>query len=254
MNFKLTLLVFLMACGFSSCYINRDFMLQADSDFVFDQLSEDSTSKEFRIGPNSILLVNVFTNDGALLLEYSTGGGEGRRFLTGSSMNYIVDSEGNVDLPLIGKVNLNGKTIPEAQRYLGELYDIRYNDTYVVIKVESRRVIVYNGNNSSGKVVPLTNNGISILEAITLAGGMATNADAGKVRLFRRKDGEYKAYQIDLSKIDGIKYANTAVESGDIIYVQPVPRIGREILENIQPAVSIISSASIIYLAFTRIF
>jgi polysaccharide export outer membrane protein len=254
MNFKLILVVFMMACGFSSCYINRDFMLQPDSDFVFEELYEDSTSKEFRIGPNSILMINVFTNDGALLLEYSTGGGEGRRFLTGSTMHYVVDADGNVNLPLIGPVNLNGLTIPEAQKMLGELYDVRYNDSYVIVKVESRRVIVYNGNNSSGKVIPLTNNGISILEAITLAGGMAANADAGKVRLFRRKDGEYKAYQIDLSKIEGIKYANTAVESGDIIYVQSVPRIGREILENIQPVVSIISSASIIYLAFTRIF
>lgn len=254
MNFKLALLVFLMACGFSSCYINRDFILQPDTDFVFDELPEDSTTQEFRIGPNSILFINVFTNDGALLLEYSTGGGVGRRFMTTNSMNYTVDSEGNVDLPLIGTVNLNGRTIPEAQRYLGELYDSRYNDTYVIIRVESRRVIVYSGNNSVGKVVPLTNNGISILEAITLAGGMAANADASKVRLFRRKDGEYKVYHIDLSKIDGIKYANTAVESGDIIYVQPVPRVGREILENIQPIVTIISSASIIYLAFTRIF
>src|SRR5690606_33024125 len=105
-----------------------------------------------------------------------------------------------------------GKTIPEAQRYLGELYESRYNDTYVIIKVESRRVLVYNGNNSNGKVIPLTGNAISILEALTLAGGMAPNADASKVRLFRRKDDGYKVYQIDLSKIEGIKYANTAVE------------------------------------------
>lgn len=244
----------MIACGFSSCYINRDFMLQPDTDFVFEELSPDSTSKEFRIGPNTILQINVFTNDGALLLEYSTGGGEGRRFLTGSALNYIVDGEGYVELPLIGKVNVNGLTIPETQKYLSELYESRYNDTFVLVRVENRRALVYAGNNSRGEVVPLTGNGISIIEAITLAGGLGANADAGKVRLFRKKDGEYKVYQIDLSKIEGIKYANTAVESGDIIYVQPVPRLGREIVENIQPIVNIISSASIIYLAFSRIF
>lgn len=239
-------------CGLSSCYINRDFMFQTDSDFVFDELEQDSSNADFKIKPNTLLSINIFTNDGSLLLEYSTGGGEGRRFMINNSIAYLVDPDGYVNLPIIGKQYINGMSIREVQEYLSNLYEERYNDTFVIVSTENRRVMVYNGNNGRGQVVPLGYNGISIIEAITLAGGIGASGDASKVRVFRKKDNKREVYELDLSKVEGIKYANTAVESGDIIYVQPVPRLGREILENIQPIVSIISSASILYLVFAR--
>lgn len=229
-------------------------MFQTDSDFVFDQLAEDSAYAEFRIKPNTLLSINIFTNDGALLLEYSTGGGEGRRFLINSGLSYVVDAEGYVELPIIGKQLIAGMTIRESQDYLSEVFEERYNDTFVIVKTENRRIMVYNGSNSSGQVITLGYNGISIIEAITMASGIGSSGDASKIKLIRKKGEKHEVYEIDLSKIEGIKYANTAVESGDIIYVQPTPRLGREILENIQPIVTLISSVSLIYLAFTRLF
>lgn len=229
-------------------------MFQTDSDYDFDTLQADSINSDFRIQPNTTLSINVFTNDGSLLLEYSTGGGQESRFILMNGLSYVIDAEGYVELPVIGKQYLVGKTIRQAQDFLSEKYEERYNNTFVVIRVESRRVMVYNGRNSTGTVVALSHNGISVIEAITLAGGIGNTGDATNIKLIRKKDGVQEVYQIDLSKIDGIKYANTAVESGDIIYVQPTPRIGRELLDGVQPVVTIISSVSLIYLAFTRVF
>lgn len=254
MSFRLFVVLFLFVSGLSSCYINKDFMFQTDSDFVFDTMMEDSTDAEFKIQPNTTLSIQVYTNDGALLLEYSTGGGEGRRFMGSTSLTYVVDSDGYVDLPVIGKQYLSGMTIREAQDFLSQLYEKRYNGTFVIVKAESRRVIVFNGNNSRAEVVKLNYNGISIIEAISMAGGISQYGMASKVKIMRKKDDKYEVYQIDLSKIEGIKYANTAVESGDIIYVQPIPRLGKEILSNIQPIVTIFSTVSVLILAMNRLF
>lgn len=240
-------------CGLSSCYINRDFMFQTDSDFVFDELAEDSSNADFRIKPNTLLSISIFTNDGALLLEYTTGSGDDRRFTINNTISYVVDPDGYVDLPIIGKQYISGMTIREAQDFLSERYEERFNETFVIVQTENRRVMVYNGSNGQGKVITLNYNGISIIEAITLAGGIGRSGDASKIRIMRKKGDKREIYEIDLSKIEGIKYANSAVESGDIIYVQPTPRLGKEILENIQPIVTIISSASVIYLAFSRL-
>jgi len=229
-------------------------MFQTDSDFVFAQLPEDSANADFRITPNTVLSINVFTNEGSLLLEYSTGGGEGRRFLVNGGLGYVVDPDGYVNLPIVGNQYISGMTIREAQNFLSSVFEARYNDTFVIVSTENRRALVYNGNNSQGQVIILGYNGISIIEAITMAGGISNPGDASKIKIVRKKNDKQEVYEIDLSKIEGIKYANSAVESGDIIYVQPTPRIGREILENIQPIVSMISSASLIYLAFSRIF
>ncbi len=253
-SMRLFIVIFFLVSGLSSCYINRDFMFQPDSDFMFDTLAQDTVGAEFRIKPNTSISVSVFTNGGALLLDYSTGGGEGRRFMSSASLPYMVDAAGYVELPVIGKQYLQDKTVREAQDALKAAYEEHYNDTYVIVRVENRRVMVYNGSNGQGKVVPLSHNGISIIEAITMAGGISVTGDAAKVRVMRRKGDGFEVYEIDLSKIEGIQYANTSAESGDIIYVQPIPRLGREILENIQPIVTIISTTSVLILAITRLF
>lgn len=228
-------------------------MFQVDSDFVFDKLEEDTTGTEFVITPNTSVSIRIYTNNGAMLLEYTTGGSEGRRQMGATSLPYVVDSQGYVDLPVVGRQYLAGYTIREAQDFLTEVFNDYFNETFVIVTVESRRVMIYNGSDGKGTVVNLSYNGISIIEAITMAGGLASDGDAGKVRLIRKVGGKQEVYQIDLSKIEGIKYANTSVESGDIIYVQPVPRLGKEILTNITPIVSIISTVTLIYLTFSRL-
>lgn len=229
-------------------------MFQTDSDFVFDSMPVDSNNVDFKLKPNTVISIAVFTNNGESILEYSTGGGEGRRIRVDGNLTFVIDPDGYVDLPIVGKQFMSGMTIREAQEYLSQMYEARYNNTYVLVRTENRRIMVYNGSNSGGQVIPLTNAGISIIEAITLAGGISNTGDASKVRIIRYANGKQNVYEIDLSKIEGIRYANTTVESGDIIYVKPTPRLGREILDNIQPILAIISSTSIVYLAFTRVF
>jgi polysaccharide export outer membrane protein len=60
-------------------------------------------------------------------------------------------------------------------------------------------------------------------------------------------------YLIDLSTIEGLKYADLIVQANDIIYVEPVPEIGRELVKDIAPIVSLLSSVWLIYITFQNL-
>ena len=62
-----------------------------------------------------------------------------------------------------------------------------------------KRVIVFPGNGSDAKVIPLTNNNTTLTEAIAMAGGITDRGRANHIKVMRRVGSERKVYKIDLS-------------------------------------------------------
>ncbi|MDG1381238.1 MAG: hypothetical protein P8P45_03570, partial [Flavobacteriales bacterium] len=46
------------------------------------------------------------------------------------------------------------------------------------------------------------------------------------------------------STIDGLQYANTTVQAGDIVYVEPLPQLANEVLADLTPVLSLITTIS----------
>ena len=86
------------------------------------------------------------------------------------------------------------------------------------ISVTNRRVIVFPGNGSDAKVLYLSNNNVTLIEAIALAGGIAERGRASRVKLLRKTEkGKREIYKIDLSKVDDqFQYTDIFVQANDI--------------------------------------
>lgn len=245
MNFKRLFFFLSAVIAFSSCTLNKEFMFKTDEDYVFDVPVIDSSSIDYKIQTNDVISFDLFTNDGAIMLEYTTSSVEAPRYAVGNSFQFTVNAQGFVEFPVIGMKEIVGMTIAEAQDFLEAEFDSQFNDPYVIVKVLNRRAIVFTAPAGSGSVIVLQNQGISIIEAIAMAGGLGKNGRADDIKVIRKVGKEQEVYHIDLSKIDGIKYANMSVEAGDIIYVQQTRQLGKEITTDIQPYVAIISAFSL---------
>lgn len=245
-------IIVLMAIGFTSCTINKNLMFKTDREYEFDKPNYDSTNSEYRIAPNDFITVDVFTNAGSLLLETTTTSAERARLVVTSDFVYQVDTRGEVTLPVIGLQNLTGMTIVEAQLFLEKEYTVQYNNPFIVIRIINRRIMVFQGAGGEGVVVPLINPNISVIEAIVLAGGLAERGNASKIKIIRRVGEKQEVYRLDLSVIEGMKYADMPVQSGDIIYVEPTPDVAAEVLRDMQPVFQLITSVALIYLLITR--
>ena len=135
-----------------------------------------------------------------------------------------ISSEHTITLPLIGTVNLQGKTVRQAEEMIRQLYDKDYlvNPTVSVqvLKYSDRSVNVTGAVNNAGRVQFPPERGLTIVDAITLAGGHNRYADLKKVKLTRKgPDGEPDTRDIDVQAIQNKGARDIPLEAGDIIHV-----------------------------------
>ena len=237
------LIFFIISAFVSACTINSHIMLRTNKDYVFDELL-DVDNPEYKLSINDVINFRLFTNNGFEVIDMSALNENGNgMFLNQNNMiQYILRKDSLVELPIIGEINLIDKTIYEAESKLEELYSKFYVDPYINLRVSSRRVIVFPGQGSSAQVVPLRYNNTTLIEALALVGGIAIDSRANRIKLIRKNDKKQEVYLIDLSTIEGINDGTMILQSNDIIYVEPTPNYGREILQDITPILSIITS------------
>ena len=64
--------------------------------------------------------------------------------------------------------------------------------------------------------------------------------------MFRRDGSSRKVMQFDLSTIDNLKYADVVMQADDVIYVQPNPELARELLQEITPIITLLTTTILV--------
>ncbi|MGM0477803.1 MAG: polysaccharide biosynthesis/export family protein [Bacteroidota bacterium] len=232
-----------------SCGVNSHIMFQDDDEAIREDIPL-SPSDAYRISPDDKIRFTMYAEEGKRIVEVMSGisedGQSENRLGSGGDIEYLVRNDGTVELPIVGTVQLEGLSIVECQEKLAELYGKQYRNPFVLVEVTNRRVIVFPGTGGDAKVVPITNNNTTLMEAIALAGGITERGKAKVIKVMRKQEGERKVYLIDLSTMDGLKYADMIVQSNDFIYVEPTKQLSRELLKETAPIISLISSAIVV--------
>lgn len=178
----------------------------------------------------------VFANNAEVLMNPEPG-----QSVSSAKMNFSfrVLKDGTVYLPAIGQYHIAGKSISEAENDLRRQYERFVIHPFVIVEITNKRVFVYQGGrNSTGGSVELENPNSTLIEAISLAGGLGEGR-AQKIFLIRKVNGTMNMYEIDLSKAENSELGNIVLQSGDIIYVAPQLFMSRRLLEEITPLLSI---------------
>jgi polysaccharide export outer membrane protein len=230
-------------------------MLKTTKAYQYAKNPDSTNADDYKISPNDIVEFSLYSNDGFKLVDLtSLSSNNPNAFRIQNSIEYLIESNGDIKLPVLGKVKLSGYTIKDAQSYLEEQYAAYYIRPYVIIKVINKRVIIFPGSAGDAKVIPLINNNTTLIEAIALAGGLADDGKARMVKLIRdnKTTGAHDVYLIDLSMIEGIKQGSMVLQANDIIYVEPRRRYAIRFLQEAAPVISIVTSAFILY-SYSRI-
>lgn len=241
-----------MALGITltSCGVNSNVMFKVPrSEINYDSIPMTPV-EEYRISVDDRIKFTLSTNDGAVIIDRMNGISENTMIATVGETEYTVRNGGYVELPLIGKVQVEGLSIEHCEDTLAALYDM-YQNPFVQVKVTNQRVIVFPGNGSDAKVIPLVNSNTTLMEALAQAGGITDRGKANTIKLMRKVDGKREIYGIDLSTIDGLKHVDMIVQANDYIYVEPTPQLGKELSDKVVPVVSLLSSALFIVSAIS---
>ena len=152
--------------------------------------------------------------------------------LTGSSniSGYTVDSDGNIDFPVIGEIHVVGLTREETERHIKSLLIESKQIKDPVVTVEFMNL----GFSVLGEVVrpgrfKIDRDRFTLLDAIGLAGDLTINGERESVTLVRhdgKRDHVYKVNLLDLEQV--YKSPAVYIQQGDIIYVTPNDKRIRE--------------------------
>ena len=233
----------------ASCHVLRpNLMLKTDKKYTYDSLVKYPETP-YKLSQNDVIEFKMFSNDGFKLIDMTTLEGTSNNLTLRRGFEYHVENDGTVKLPVLGRVKLNGMTIREAETFLEEKYTAYYNKPFILLKVTNKRVIVFPGSDGNAKIVPLENDNTTLLEALALAGGIATNGKAYEVKLIRGDPKNPLIFKMDLSTVEGFKASDPILQANDIIYVEARGRYATRIGTEIAPYLSLITSlTSLVFL------
>lgn len=133
---------------------------------------------------------------------------------------FRVDDLGFITHPLVGRVKLAGKTVAEAETMLESTLKDDYirNPHITVFVVEHSRFSVLGEVRQPGTYEIMGQ--VSIVEAISMAGGFTPVANERKVRVLRSNEMGEETIEVDVQAIiDGKQPDNIFIEAGDVISV-----------------------------------
>jgi len=161
--------------------------------------SPQPADKDYVIGPEDILDIQVWGNKDL-------------------NQTVFVRPDGRTSLPLVGEIGVAGKTVQQLQDHLGAVYEKTVKGavvTVIVKEIRSRPVYFVGGFGKPG-VMQLTRD-LSLLQSISIVGGVLPNADAEKGFLLR---GD-KRIPIDFNRLlqRGDLSQNPKLEPGDSVVV-----------------------------------
>ena len=141
----------------------------------------------------------------------------------GYSMPYTIDSYGNIDFPVIGKMNIEGKTREEVAEYIKNELITRKQvlDPVVIVEYVNQNFTVLGDVNRPGKV-NIDRDQMTIIDAIALAGDLKVTGKRNDVTVLRQEGDTQKIYEIDLRDTESINSSPAYyIQQNDIVYVKP---------------------------------
>ena len=223
-NLKSTLaktLFFLVILNLFSCISLKDVQLiQPDQNLKLDSKGKIAFNKpEYRIQKDDQILINVSSVAGAsmgILSDFISGGNS-----TEGGNGVYVREDGNIELPRIGKIKLEGLTLEEArtavQKEFYKIYDEK--GTYIDVNIAGTEYTIIGEAGQGVFRAPKKN--ITLLDAFAQSGSNNIYADLKNVRIIRTDVDGTKQVYVDLTKESIMNSEYYWVQNNDIIVVNP---------------------------------
>lgn len=158
---------------------------------------------------------------------------------------YTVNDSGNIELPIIGEINIEGKTVEEAKYEIKKSASKLLKNATVVVKLISFKYSVL-GEVARPGIYTNFNNQLTVLEAISQAGDINEFGNRNKVLVLRPTTAGTKTYRFDLTNISLLTSEGFFLLPNDIVYVEPVK--SKNFRNNIPTYSLLLSTASTLIL------
>jgi len=158
--------------------------------------------------------------------------------------SYVIDNNGEVNLPIVGKVKVSGMTIEQARQTIeGKVVEWLVKPV-VVCKMVSFKISILGDVNRPGTYTFYKDN-VSIFDIVAAAGDLTYYGNRAEVKIVRKTAKEDIVMKVDLRKVDILKDKQYYLQPGDIVYVRS-NKVTKSLSYFSQPLSTITASMSLI--------
>lgn len=170
--------------------------------------------KDLRIKAGDNLQINVFTmaSNNQEQTTVLNLGGAGKT--TGL---YIVNNQGQIDLPRIGSLQVEGLTVKELKTVLQAKWAPYVKDLVVNVQLQGFTVNLLGEFKSPGAKT-ISSEKLTLIDALSLAGGLTDEGKRNDILVIREEQGQRKAYRIDLRDAGFYNSPVYQLQQNDMIY------------------------------------
>ena len=164
---------------------------------------------------------------------------------------YLVDNDGNINFPVLGKIHVAGLSKQELCDELQSKLSKYIENPLVNVQITNYRITVMGEVNRPGTFT-IKNDRISILDAFGYVGDLAITANRKNILLIRDNDGQKEFVRMDITDPSLFTSPYFYLRQNDVIYVEPNlakqrnSRFSQSKQYNITVFSSIISAISVI--------
>ena len=135
---------------------------------------------------------------------------------------YLVNNQGEIDFPVLGKLKIGGMTKNEAENMIREKLQPYLKETPIVtVRMANYKISVLGEVNKPGTFT-VSNEKVNVLEALAMAGDMTVYGVRDNVKLIREDaQGKREIVMLDLTKSDLVLSPYFYLQQNDILYVTP---------------------------------
>lgn len=139
---------------------------------------------------------------------------------TGSLQTYLVDEEGQIDFPLLGKVDVAGLRRTEVKARLEELLSAQLKSPLVTVNVINQYVTVLGEVARPGRY-SIVNGRLTIPELLASAGDLTPYGKRNNLLLTREKDGKLEFVRLNLNEDEIFNSPYFFLMPNDVLYIAP---------------------------------
>lgn len=253
---KKPLILVLSILFLSSCSTREEIVYFQNLDKLDDM--EAIEQFEPRIEINDVLQIDVSSLNEEVVEPFRmntdrrSGSGGGGNNQNSRSYGYLVDADGTIKFPVLGKIDVEKMTRRELEDHLSDLLKEYVTDVVVRVRIINFKVTVLGETGSS--VIQIPDERVTIPEIIAMAGDITYDGKRQNILVIRDYEGKKIYGRVDITDADVFQNPFYFLKQNDIVYVEPTYRKVKSagFITSWQGLVSILTTAVSLIILFTR--
>ena len=188
-----SVLLFLALITVSSCVSKKDMIYFQNDETISNELHKNYAPK---IQTDDILNITVSAREPDAVIVYNLY--QGGQITATKPITYLVDNQGDITFPELGKIRVSGMTTNELKEDLIGRLKVYITNPIVTIRLENFRVSILGEVKSPGPY-NLENEKVSIPEALAMAGYLTIQGKRKNILLLRTTGDKVESIRLDLT-------------------------------------------------------